>query len=332
MYSVLAAQNTTILFLRDGSIIQGTITHEKPNKIFLKTDMGFVQIKPEDIIGREDLAKKGDLTYMSDQIEFVRRHIENLAGRTVSWKDSLQNNINNLKSNVLTSLLNLKIKKLELDKYKVDINQIDANNHLSLISSNDISGLKEKFRSNNLDFDLFLAEIKTELAWRQLIFNIYNNKVIVDEKDIDFELSRIVKDKSFMEEFKLSEIEIYAENETTLENQINFILDQIQKIGFDRTAEKFSISSSSANKGDLGWINSRSFSKKIFKIVKNMQPGDISKPIRNPNSRSCFLEIVFVMINRVQTPASRFHLFLFWVARSCKGSDFEEPIHPSPFS
>ena len=90
------SQNTTILFLRDGSIIQGTITHEKPNKIFLKTDMGFVQIKPEDIIGREDLAKKGDLTYMSDQIEFVRRYVENLSGKTVSWKDSLQNKIDNL--------------------------------------------------------------------------------------------------------------------------------------------------------------------------------------------------------------------------------------------
>jgi len=92
----IIAQNTTILFLRDGSIIQGTITHEKPNKIFLKTDMGFVQIKPEDIIGREDLAKKGDLTYMSDQIEFVRRHMENLTGKTLSWKDSLQTSINNL--------------------------------------------------------------------------------------------------------------------------------------------------------------------------------------------------------------------------------------------
>ena len=90
------SQNTSILFLRDGSIIQGTITHEKPNKIFLKTDMGFVQIKPEDIIGREDLAKKGDLTYMSDQIEFVRRYVENLSGKTVSWKDSLQNKIDNL--------------------------------------------------------------------------------------------------------------------------------------------------------------------------------------------------------------------------------------------
>ena len=96
MVCALIAQNTTILFLRDGSIIQGTITHEKPNKIFLKTDMGFVQIKPEDIIGREDLAKKGDLTYMSDQIEFVRRYVENLSGKTVSWKDSLQSNIENL--------------------------------------------------------------------------------------------------------------------------------------------------------------------------------------------------------------------------------------------
>ena len=96
MLSVSLAQNTTILFLRDGSIIQGTITHEKPNKIFLKTEMGFVQIKPEDIIGREDLAKKGDLTYMSDQIEFVRRYVENLSGKTISWKDSLQNKIDNL--------------------------------------------------------------------------------------------------------------------------------------------------------------------------------------------------------------------------------------------
>ena len=96
VFSVSFAQNTTILFLRDGSIIQGTITHEKPNKIFLKTEMGFVQIKPEDIIGREDLAKKGDLTYMSDQIEFVRRYVENLSGKTVSWKDSLQNKIDNL--------------------------------------------------------------------------------------------------------------------------------------------------------------------------------------------------------------------------------------------
>ena len=114
VFSVSLAQN---------SIIQGTITHEKPNKIFLKTEMGFVQIKPEDIIGREDLAKKGDLTYMSDQIEFVRRYVENLSGKTISWKDSLQNKIDNFTYNLLPlndiSLLEKLINKKNLIGFNV---------------------------------------------------------------------------------------------------------------------------------------------------------------------------------------------------------------------
>ena len=161
----------------------------------------------------------------------------------------------------MTSLLNLKIKKLELEKYKVDIKKIDANNHLSTISSNNIIGLKEKFIRNNLDFNLFLTEVKTELAWRQFIFNMYNNKVNVDGKDIDFELAKIIENKSIIEEYKISEIELFVEKGVQNDNQINFIIEQIQTIGFENTAEKFSISASSVNKGDLGWINSDLFKK-----------------------------------------------------------------------
>ena len=202
-----------------------------------------------------------------------------------------QNNVNKIKSNVLSSLLNLKIKKLELDKYKVDINKIDASNHLASISSNNINSLKDQFERNNLDFNLFLSEIKTELAWRQFIFNMYNNKVNIDDKDIDFELSKIIENKSTIVEYKLSEIEIFVEEGISIDEQINFILDQVQKIGFGDTAKKFSTSASSVNKGDLGWINSRSFSKKIFKIINNMQLGDISEPIRNPNT-ILFLKLI----------------------------------------
>ena len=60
------------------------------------------------------------------------------------------------------------------------------------------------------------------------------------EKILILNLSRIVKDKTIIEEFKLSNRN-FLENETNVENQINFVLDQIQTIGFDRTAEKFSI-------------------------------------------------------------------------------------------
>ena len=134
----------------------------------------------------------------------------------------------------MTSLLNLKIKKLELEKYKVDIKKIDANNHLSTISSNNIIGLKEKFIRNNLDFNLFLTEVKTELAWRQFIFNMYNSKVNVDGKDIDFELAKIIENKTIIEEYKISEIEIFVEKGVQNDNQINFIKEQIQTIGFEK--------------------------------------------------------------------------------------------------
>ena len=117
----------------------------------------------------------------------------------LSDQEISQSNINDIKSNVLLSLLNLKIKKIELEKFKIDVSKIDTNNHLSKISSNDIEGLKEKFERNNLDFDLFLNEIKIELAWRQFIFRMYNNKVNVEEKDIEFELSKIMKQKSEIE-------------------------------------------------------------------------------------------------------------------------------------
>ena len=120
---------------------------------------------------------------------------------------------------------------------------------------------------------------------------MYNNKVNVDGKDIDFELAKIIENKSIIEEYKISEIEIFVEKGVQNDNQINFIKEQIQTIGFENTAEKFSISASSTNKGDLGWINSRSFSKKIYEIVKNMKPGDISRPIRNPNS-ILFLKLI----------------------------------------
>ena len=60
--STLSGQNTTIFFLRDGSIVQGTVIDENQRRIFLKTEQGTLKILPENILGREDLAKQGDLT------------------------------------------------------------------------------------------------------------------------------------------------------------------------------------------------------------------------------------------------------------------------------
>ena len=88
--SAALAQDITIFFLKDGSIVQGKVVNENQHRIFLKTDQGTVKILPKDIIGREDLAKKGDLTFMSDRVDYLQKNINQLTGQINYMNDSLK--------------------------------------------------------------------------------------------------------------------------------------------------------------------------------------------------------------------------------------------------
>ena len=68
--------------------------------------------------------------------------------------------------------------------------------------------LKTIFKNNGISYELFLDGIKTEFGWQQLIFNFYQDKIIVNEKEIDEELNEIVTQQKKAEEYNLAEIEI----------------------------------------------------------------------------------------------------------------------------
>ncbi|MBL50475.1 MAG: hypothetical protein CMG57_00770 [Candidatus Marinimicrobia bacterium] len=88
-FSVLSAQDISIFFLNDGSIVQGKVVNENQHRIFVKTDQGTIKILPKDIIGREDLAKKGDLTFMTDRVDYLHKNIDRLTGQLNYMNDSL---------------------------------------------------------------------------------------------------------------------------------------------------------------------------------------------------------------------------------------------------
>ena len=81
-----------------------------------------------------------------------------------------QENINKTKGQALESLIQLKLKKIELSKYEINSDQNNVNDYLKSISQNDIKGLKNKFHENNLDFQLFLEEIETQFKWQKYIY------------------------------------------------------------------------------------------------------------------------------------------------------------------
>ena len=74
-----------------------------------------------------------------------------------------QENINKIKRKSLDDIIDIKIKKNELKRKKINVDISQINSYLNQISANNIEGLKNKFSEQNLNFDLFVEEVHIEL-------------------------------------------------------------------------------------------------------------------------------------------------------------------------
>lgn len=210
-----------------------------------------------------------------------------------------QENIDKIKSQTLESLIQLKLKQIELDKYNFEIDYKQIEDYLNSISGNNIDRLKSVFKSNNIDFEMFLDNVKTEFKWQRFIFSKYSNKIEINKNSIAKELNKIISKKSLIKEYNISEIEILINNDSTDEKKLLDLRENILNEGFEKTALKYSVSTTSQKKGNLGWINSNALSKNMYQIVSKLKIGEISQPIRRANS------ILFLRLNDTRNIKSK---------------------------
>ena len=202
----------------------------------------------------------------------------------ISGTEISQKNIDELKMQTLDNLIFFKLKEIELEKYNYQVNKKKVDEYINSISGKSIQTLKNEFKNNGLDFDLWIKEIETELKWRSFIYKNYAKKINIDENFINEEVSKILKSNYNNIELNISEIEVLQNNNISDRDLIAKIYEEIEKNGFDKAALKFSISNSSADKGNIGWVNLNVLSEKINNILKELDPGQVSKPIIQANS------------------------------------------------
>ena len=198
-----------------------------------------------------------------------------------------QENINKTKTKSLSSLVNYKLKKVEIERLNIFAEDKKVNEYIDNIGkkyNTNKDGLKKMFSNNSIDFDLYYDEIKTELSWQQIIVKLYINKINIEDNRIELELKKFLDNQSNVVEYNLAEIEVAIGNNDNSNDAISEITTEINKIGFNNTAIKFSVSTSAFDGGKIGWINSKSLSVKMLNILKNMKIGEISKPIIQPNT------------------------------------------------
>ena len=132
-----------------------------------------------------------------------------------------------------------------------------------------------------IDFNEYLNEIGLNFLGK-ILFSLLN-KIIIDEKQVLNELNSVVKEQKNIEEFNLSQIEVNFVNLDEKNKIINEIKINIEKYGFEKSANKFSNSNSSLDGGKLGWINSNGLSGSIYESIRKIDVGEYTLVTTNNN-------------------------------------------------
>lgn len=183
------------------------------------------------------------------------------------------------------SIIKEKVKKIELQKFYI-LNQKNEMIDIMIegiyqnLDFNSTNEFKDYLKNRNLNFDEIYKKIEIETLWNQMIYEKYNNKVIINKESLKKE---ILKNPKEVESYYLYELVYDYKNKDEVIKKYKQIVDSINLIGFKETVLKFSISQSKTNFGLLGWINKNALSDKIQKEITKLSKGEITKPIIIPS-------------------------------------------------
>jgi len=222
-----------------------------------------------EIITNFDLIKEGEY------LKLLNNNLQNLNEKQITQiaKENLINEI--IKKKEIQKLFDLDKENPLIDKVLVNLyekigfkNQIEFENTLKQINSYNIDEITKK--------------LKIEIYWNDLIFLKYKDQVKINEKDLKMRLNNQTSDAIL--QYFLSEIVFEKKINTSIEYQINQIKQSILEIGFNNTANLYSISNSSKFGGKVGWIDENNLSELIINELRKIEKGEITNIIQISNN------------------------------------------------
>ena len=208
-----------------------------------------------------------------------------------NYLKAVNQNLKNLEDNKIfeiakNSLIKEKIRIKEILKYTDKLMIEDK--YLSLFikstyENQNFSNLNEfinHLNQFNIDINYLKKKISIEIIWNELIFSKFSNNVKINKDKIKAELQKDISKP--IKEYFLSEIKFDIPLNSNLESKIQSIENDIKEKGFKNAILLHSISSSTTNNGEIGWINESSLSIEIKEILSNLNIGDYTKPITVP--------------------------------------------------
>ena len=240
-------------------ILSKTQANSIENKIILKID--------NDIITSLDVKKEARYlitlnpntkNLSKDQIYLISKN--SLVREKIKKKEILKNfEIINIEQDILEELIKNMFDKLNINSRNEFINYLNK---------------------NKLTIDHVEEKIKMEVMWNRLVYLKFKSKIKINSEAIKKEILK--NQKTGSKKYFLQEILFDIKKDENIQKKNNLIQDSINKQGFEKTALLYSISSTSQNNGNIGWISANSLNKNIYDKIKDLKAGEISKPITIP--------------------------------------------------
>ncbi len=170
---------------------------------------------------------------------------------------------------------------LSVDEAEVDAAIQDA----AARNGSTVEEVARDLQRNGIDVETLRQQIRAEIAWQIMVSGRYRARIRISDQQIDTALERQTE-AAAQPQYSLAEIvvEIRADGgEEQAAQVVQAVYGALsQGAPFPDVAAQFSDAASAQRGGFTGWLSEASIRPQVLEIVRQLQPGQISNPIRVP--------------------------------------------------
>lgn len=193
---------------------------------------------------------------------------------------------------ILDALVNERIARQQIEELGIDVRAREVDAAIEKVKrNNQISQAEfvENLRQRGLSYENYRREIKSRLEKKRLLELEVNSKIVVRDEKIAAYYSNHHNEFGSPEKIRLAAIFLQGQNpgddqnDDALQARARELLSRIrQGEEFSHLAKTFSQGPGAEEGGDLGFFEITQLDSELRKVIGNMSPGEVSKPIIRP--------------------------------------------------
>ncbi len=199
--------------------------------------------------------------------------------------------VERLRQQVLRNLIDETLQIQAAKAAEIEVTDADIDKTVARVAANvkqTPEQMADYLKANGSSMRSIRRQILGEISWRRLQSAKIESGISVGDEEVKAVIARLEASKG-TEEYRVGEIYLSMNpgNEAQVMANATRILEQLrQGASFVGYARQFSEASTAAVGGDLGWVRPEQLPEPLAAAVRNLQPGQVSPPVRIPGGIS----------------------------------------------